>query len=812
MTRVRLSPSASVTTTEVGVLLRSDLGTFQLDGHDVKLFVNEILPLLDGTRDKEAVASALEEFSRQSVVAFLDLLEQYGLLETVPAVPEAPEEQDRWRGQKGFFQKWTDQPEEAARRLGEARVLIVGLEPWGAVAATELAAAGVGALHLLDDGQVASDDLESVRAWGSEHLGRPRSQALMEGLSETAPWCRVTRSMLTVAEDRRLILDDTNWDLVIGATAADDLLLLRSLARFAHEAKVVSLLGHLEGINAFVGPVVVPGKTACWNCSRLRQLANAEHPQAAHALQASLLVERPQPRRRTYLTPMAAVLGHFLALEALKLISHYTPSTLIGRLLVQNLVTLETTLHTVVRMPWCEVCGGASDGGTLPGGPVGGENEESERKGGQGRLDAVREPGELRKLLAGWVDERTGVIRHLIMGSPEATEPELPLMSSAVLASYTEGKYQPEQPEIGSGKGLSSIEAMVGAAGEAIERYSASRYRKDDMFRASLNDLQADALDPRRLCLYDETQYDEPGFPFARFDPDLPIEWTTGHWLDSGKKVWVPALPTYFNFRVRPQELFCQVSSNGLAAGADLEDASLRAIFELVERDAFVITWLSQRTGRKVVLDDSLDVRVHEVVRQLEERGASIELYLLDAGIFIPTVACLGFGDGQRWPGVTVALGAHLNLHTAVRKAILEQGHVGPYIRRLMLSGEHSIPARPEEVRTLTDHALYYAPAERAQVLNFLRSSEDPTFLAEMEEAQDVSLRSCVERLTAANIRVAIADVTSPDIAASPFRVVRALGTDIQQIHFGFKLRRLANPRLKAMINHGLNPHPHPLA
>jgi hypothetical protein len=131
--------------TEAGVLLRSDLGTFQLNGHDVKLFVNEILPLLDGTHDKEAVASTLEGFSHQSMLAFLDLLEQYGLLENVSSVPEAPGQQDRWRGQKGFFQKWMDQPEEAARRLGDARVLKLELlywiarEHWNRGLATEIA-------------------------------------------------------------------------------------------------------------------------------------------------------------------------------------------------------------------------------------------------------------------------------------------------------------------------------------------------------------------------------------------------------------------------------------------------------------------------------------------------------------------------------------------------------------------------------------------------------------------------------------------------------------------------------------------------
>lgn len=818
MARIRLSPSASVTPTGQTVLLRSDLGTFQLEGHDIMLFLREILPLLDGTRDRETVVDALGGYSRQSVFAFLDLLQQYGLLETISESSPSLQ-QERWRGQEEFFRKWTDTPEEAIGLLREARILLVGLEPWGVVAATELAAAGVGQLHLLDEGEVVEDDLLSVRTWSRQHLGRPRRQALMEVIAEAAPWCHVTTGALELSDGGYLALNDTKWNLAIGATTADNLLVFQGLARFAHQADVISLSSYLEGLEAFVGPVVIPGQTACWNCCRLRLLANSEDLQSAHALQTSLLTQRPYPRTRTYLAPMTSVPGYLVALEAIKLITQYTSSGLVEHLLVQNLVTLESTFHKIIRMPWCDICGGASNSGFPSSRATIRGKAEHVDLGGQvssQQLEGARDPEHLRTMLAGWVDHRTGVVKYLMPVEPDATEPELPITSAAVLASYTEGSYQPHNYglEMSSGKGLSSIEAMISAVGEAIERYSATRYRRSDLHRSSLNELEGDVLDPRHLCLYNEIQYIEPGFPFARFDPDQPIEWTRGQWLNSGEPVWLPALPTYLNLQVRSEELFCQVTSNGLAAGADLKDASLRAVFELIERDAFMITWLCQRQGRKLLLDNTIEAGAREVVRQLEERGVEIELYLLDIGLSIPTVVSLGLGNGKDWPGVTVALAAHMSPRTATRKAILEQGQVGPHIRRLMLDGKHRIPANSEEVSTLEDHAFYYVPAERIQLLNFFRfGGGEPIPLAEIEEPRDISLEGCIERLRVAGVRVAIKNVTSPDVVKSPFRVVRALGMDIQPIDFGFKLRRLANPRLQAQLQlSNLNLYPHPLA
>lgn len=665
-------------------------------------------------------------------------------------------------------------------------------------------------IHILDDREIVQNDLLAVRMWNKKYLGYPRNKALVDVLSETTPWCNVTAGSLDLDESYNLIVDKTKWDFVLGAVSADDLFLLKSIASFSHRTGIRSTYGCLEGLNAIVGPTVEPGQTACWNCCRLRQLANTNNPETMHALHTSLLKQSPKFRTHTYLAPMPSLLGHLLALEVLKLISKYTVSNLVGRILVQNLVTLETTLHTVIRMPWCEICGGSSSGppqSTPNIVPL--QNKENVPL----QLANINNPEDLRAMFRGWIDNRTGVIKHLMINTPDATEPELPYTSSAVMASYTEGVYRPLGLEMGSGKGLSPTEAMIGAIGEGIERYSAARYRKKDLLRLSLNNLKEEYLDPRQLCLYEEDQYKEPQFPFTRFVPDQSIEWTKGHWLHDGKPVWLPALPTYYNFCTRPEERFCQVTSNGLAAGRSIEDASMRAVYELVERDAFMITWLCQIPAKRLSMDETSQSNVCEVIRQIEEQGVKIDLYLLDVGLSIPTVACIAFGDGKNWPGATVSLASHASPRTAVRKAILEQGHVGPYIRRLMLDKKQTIPAQPDEVKTLTDHALYYIPCDRASAFNFLWSkNEDPLPVSTLEEPKSLSFDSLVERITAAGMRIAIGNVTSPDVVHSPLRVVRALGINIQPIDFGFRLRRLANPRLKSMLTNGFNPFPHPLA
>lgn len=326
---IRLNPSASVTPTDAGVILRSDLGTFQVVGSDVRAFLDRMVPLLDGSHDRDALHRALGDYSRTSVTALLDLLQSYGLIEAVPDA-EGAAERERWRGQLEFFRTWSSfsAPDEAMRRLASARVLIAGLEPWGATAAIELAAAGVGALFLVDD--------DGARREAAAALAR-----------EAAPQLSVAQSAMSALDGGDSALLAEPWSLVVAAVAPGDAERLERVARFAHRAKVVSLWSHLAGKRAVLGPLVAPGATACRICATVEALNPplGEHEGAA-----------PHPHGET----MGQLLGHLVAMEALKLISGYTPSGLGGRLAIQDLTTFESTLHLLVRLPWCRVCGPGS--------------------------------------------------------------------------------------------------------------------------------------------------------------------------------------------------------------------------------------------------------------------------------------------------------------------------------------------------------------------------------------------------------------------------------------------------------------------
>jgi bacteriocin biosynthesis cyclodehydratase domain-containing protein len=309
MPRVRLSPTAAVTATDAGVILRSDLGTFRITGADASAFLDRVLPLLDGSRDPEAIGEALAGWSRASVGAFLALLSARGLIEEVPDSPA------RWRGDEAFFRACPGAPADATARIARARVVVAGVEPWGAAAATELAAAGVGEVHVA----------------GAE-----------TPVPDTGP-----------------------WSLLVAAVHPGDARRIENVARAAHRAGIVSLWSHLAGTTAVLGPLTTPGRTACRICATVDALnppLSCADPNPSRSggppptpPQDSGSLAPPNPSSET----MALLLGHLVALEALRAISGYAGSPLGGRLVIEDLATFESSLHTLVRLPRCRVCGDA---------------------------------------------------------------------------------------------------------------------------------------------------------------------------------------------------------------------------------------------------------------------------------------------------------------------------------------------------------------------------------------------------------------------------------------------------------------------
>jgi ribosomal protein S12 methylthiotransferase accessory factor len=424
------------------------------------------------------------------------------------------------------------------------------------------------------------------------------------------------------------------------------------------------------------------------------------------------------------------------------------------------------------------------------------------------------------------VSPRVGLIRSLSRLTRGLEEPNPPFVYQAVLSNFDFRKAD-MQERMAAGKGATEAEAMAGAIGEAVEHYCASQVDESAVRRMSLGEAGSDCVAPAEFVLYSDRQYAGKNLPYVRPETHMELGWVRGRELPENREVLVPASLTYLNYSGQSNEpQLCPATSNGLAAGPDLESAMLNGLYELMERDAFLITWMNKLPVPHVDIT-SLSGLAKSICSHYKRFGVQVEIYemTLDLPAYV-MMACAVDLSG-RGPALVVGLGCNLNPAIALEKALMEicQSRPGEVIRY------HRHPPQDrlrcyQDVRVLEDHSAFVSLPERLTEFAFLRDGDRPERLGELANRSrgnsKADLDQCIEALKERHTRVVSVDLTTSDVAAFDLRVVRMIATGLQPIHFGFGEERLGGRRLYEVpqflgyaasmrTEEDLNPCPHPL-
>ena len=114
--------------------------------------------------------------------------------------------------------------------------------------------------------------------------------------------------------------------------------------------------GHVERDTAVVGPLFIPAETACYNCLELRE--DNHLPNLADYRQfRALLRETPMTLPSAAAPFVTAFLVQALVSEGVGWCARLSLPATYQTLVETNLSTLETTRHSLLKVPLCNVCG-----------------------------------------------------------------------------------------------------------------------------------------------------------------------------------------------------------------------------------------------------------------------------------------------------------------------------------------------------------------------------------------------------------------------------------------------------------------------
>jgi ribosomal protein S12 methylthiotransferase accessory factor len=441
------------------------------------------------------------------------------------------------------------------------------------------------------------------------------------------------------------------------------------------------------------------------------------------------------------------------------------------------------------------------------------------------RPDSATSTADLAPLI---VSELCGIATKLNRIQKDHREPERPYIYRAVLSNHRFLCSKEYEEIVCSGKGLTEEAAISSAIGEVVERYCGASWDERDIRYCMASEIEGEFLDPQLLVLYAPDQYKH--LPYSPYSPESRLGWVPARSLLDGRRVWVPALAVYLGYEVKNKaEYLFPSTSNGLAAGTTIEEAILKAIYEVIERDAFLLTWMNRLPPERIQAANHPDPAVKDLIAAYERRGVRIELYRLATDAPCSVFLALGIDDSESGPSIVVGLGANSSQALAAKSAVLEVAQIRPPLRIRLKDKKtkdrlDELVVNPQLVRSLDDHDLLYASSAMRGAFDFLRASSagSPDWDSRPRSTREL-LDGVAEGLGEIGCDALFVDTTTVEIRGLGLSVARAILPDFQPIHFGYGEERLAGKRLFELPSklglraertrlEDLNPLPHPLS
>lgn len=575
----------------------------------------------------------------------------------------------------------------------------------------------------------------------------------------------------------------------------------------------------LRGFVAFgegaVGPLVHPGTPGCSQCADTRKLMAGRDREEMWKLQQRLGEEDGKKRdawaSRTGLLQMAC-----LIVSEVKKVLEGSLDNLEGKMFLISLKTFQNSCHIILPDSLCPICSSIPDdsqtAARISMEPSPKISADSYR---------CRSIDELSKgLVKNYLDPRTGLLNGKMY---DFTPPFADVIVNLPLFAGDEGV---------AGRTHSYKVSESTAILEGLERSCGLAPRgKRTVVHDSFRNLEDRALNPVKVGVHADEQYAKPDFPFKKFDPNAPMNWVWGYSFMQERPILVPELLAYYSLGCG--QGFVYETSNGCALGGSLEEAILYGIFEVVERDSFLMAWYGKLCLPRLDPYSSNDKELELMIERVRTVGG-YDLYMYNATMEhgIPSVWVMAKNRKQKGLNIICAAGAHLDPVRAVKSAVHE-------LAGMMMTLDEKFEENQEEylrmlhdsslVRKMDDHGMLYGLPEAEERLTFLLDENRPlrSFTEEFKQAgrhADLTddLQDILQVLHEVNLDVIVVDQTTPEVERSGLHCVKVLIPGMLPMTFGHHLTRVSGLErvLRVPMELGyakqpltydqLNPHPHP--
>ncbi|MFE7117883.1 TOMM precursor leader peptide-binding protein [Streptomyces sp. NPDC057654] len=733
-TRPRIGRDVLFTQTSEGVLFHNAHGGFHLAAKSAYRFASLIVPHLNGRHRVGDLCAGLPEDRRTMVTDLVGTLYERGFARPVPAEEETAgvagalpaEVTEEFAPQINYIDHFEDGAAERFARFRTSRVAVLGDGPvarWCALSIVRNGGANV------DVAPAATENDDTTQAGG---LGAVRAEA--RRLAERGAPAEL--GMLPHSEEPLGWADLGAYDVVVCTGPDAPRQIHRLLTEGIPAGRSVLPLTVL-GDRAVAGPSMTAGRPGCWACAMLRLAANEEGTTAAADVWSRVSLPGARASDAALGQNPAAQLGNLLGYEVFRMTAQAPPAETEGRIIVQELDSMDTLTERVLPHPDCSFCREA-DGrpaapavaGTLPEAP--------------------------HVATAPTADDAEAVLEQL------NAESELVGAAAGVFTRFadddlTQTPLKAGRLVLGTGGGRRRTVAAFDVHHAAGARLRALRTAVDVYVEHAVplpGVLRGTALADARAVLPTVTPASLSTASGLPVTADSVEEWVAATSLSCGERALVPAAAVR-TFGAHNASRAYVPTSAGAGAGGSLPEALHHALMSALAYDALEATARGTRNVTEVpltALEDDAELRF--LVRSAANLETGIELLDLGeseaagSGAYV----LLARAAGGRW-----AIGADLTWQGAAMAALRDLAG------RVQLTREDPEGAAPD-----TGDALL-AAFEPAAVAVSGTAAPDLTAATTAEAVLD--------RLRSAGRDVLVVQTASDDLLLGGMHAVRALLT-----------------------------------
>jgi bacteriocin biosynthesis cyclodehydratase domain-containing protein len=522
------------------------------------------------------------------------------------------------------------------------------------------------------------------------------------------------------------------------------------------------------GAQVCVGPFFTPGNGPCWRCLATRLSAN----RSAEAHVRARCGERgPAPRAAIGLPSLRATALEIASVEAAKWLAGLRQDTQRSVWSYDSL-TMKVTQHEVRARPQCPGCGDPGMVARRAFQPVLLTSRIKRSCDGGGHRSSS--PQEVLGAYRHLIGPVTGIVRdiHRNANGPSFFNSFWSGSNIAAAGVGLEGLRSSLRVETG-GKGVTALDAEVGALCEAVERRSGAFCGDEAQVSGSYRSLGDLAVHPDAVQQYHPRQFvnrdawnaSHSAFQHVTtpFDDDEVMSWTPYWSLTEQRHKFLPTGMSYFGAPCPPS---VASNSNGCAAGSSLEDAVLQALLELVERDAVAIWWYNRTPLPGVDLDSFHDRWIDECREVHARLGREVWLLDVTADLGVPVMVAVSRRTNGPREDIMLGCGAHLDPRLAARRALTELNQCMPMACEPVRLEKFDVDTRYwfEHARIAEQSWLAPAPAEAP------RDALHHGYQHRRDLIDDI--RAVQDTLESRGMEVLVLDQTRPDIGLPVVRVV----------------------------------------